>query len=321
MNFNADIDRISNVIHNYADGRFGELNHRHVEKWLSQFDNQDIIAFETANLIEKFYATENDFNIFIDNTHNYIYNNLALNDDVYILNLQDGKKSQSYLNNLLFSKYKINYGLNYPMGDFVYIDDFLFSGHTLKNGLSNFLDEMIKYISFSSVIYVLCLQYNKFYISKVIDEIFNKYRIKVEIIAFSDKFYTALNECLQPTNHTLTGRSSHRNGIYNYTNENLDKYGFSPRRRENNNYIIESNRTIYEKEMLMAGITIITSCRNPQPILKPLGYSLYGYGAGFTVFTHRNCPNTTPLAFWWGDPNAPPNHPLSQWYPLMQRTI
>lgn len=32
MNFNTDIDRISNVIYNYADGRFGELNHRHVEK-------------------------------------------------------------------------------------------------------------------------------------------------------------------------------------------------------------------------------------------------------------------------------------------------
>lgn len=316
MNFNTDIDRISNVIYNYADGRFGELNHRHVEKWLLQFDNQDIIAFETANLIERFYATENDFNIFIDSIHSYLDNNLTLNDDVYILNLQDDKKSQPYLNNLLFSRHKRSYGSNYPMGNFVYIDDFLFSGHTLKNSLSNFLDIMVEYISFSSVVYVLCLQYNKFYVGRVIDEIYNKYRIRIKIIEFSNKFYNALNECLQPNYQTISNPD-----IEQYSNHSLIHNNYKPRIRTNLSFMSEANRTIYEAEMIKAGIKIIGFCQNPNPVMKPLGYGWYGYGAGFTAFTHRNCPNTTPLAFWWGNPKESSSHPFSQWYPLMQRIV
>lgn len=316
MNFNADIDRISNIIHNYANGRFGKLNHHHVEKWLSQFDNQSVVAFETANLLEKYYATENDFDIFIDDIHIYLYDNLSLNDDVYILNLQDDKKSQPYLNNLLFSKHKSNYGSNYPMGNFVYIDDFLFSGHTLKNGLSNFLDAMVKYISPSSVIYIFCLQYNKFYVKRVIDEIYNKYKMKIKIIAFSNKFHTALNECLQPNYQTISNVD-----IMQYSNHSLMNTSYKSRIRMNPSFMSEYNRMIYETEMIKAGIKIIGFCQNPNPVMKPLGYGWYGYGAGFTAFTHRNCPNTTPLAFWWGDPKEPPHHPFSRWYPLMQRIV
>ena len=48
---------------------------------------------------------------------------------------------------------------------------------------------------------------------------------------------------------------------------------------------------------------------------KPLGISSFpGFGFGALLFSYRNCPNNTPLAFWWGDWNG-----NSTWYPLFQR--
>ena len=60
-------------------------------------------------------------------------------------------------------------------------------------------------------------------------------------------------------------------------------------------------------------------CQNPNPIMRPLGFSSFGVGFGSTIVTYRNCPNNAPLALWWGDPNAHHNHPFSRWYPLLQR--
>lgn len=314
----TNIHRIAKVIQNYTNGQFGVLDCNHVKKWLSQFDNQEIVALETANLLENYYVTNSDFENFIDEIHSYLYNNLSLNDDVYILETQNSSKSQNYLNTLLFQKYGSNYGNNYPMGNFVYMDDFLFSGHTLQKGLSTFLDNMRKHISSSSIIYILCINYNCFNIDKMIEKLKDEYSINIKIIPFFDKFNIALNETLRPTQDTLKGRRSFPN-VRNYTNDNLSQYRFSPRIRENNNYIQETNRRIYESEMINAGVKIINSCRDPHSVMKPLGYGWYGYGAGFTVFTQRNCPNTTPLAFWWGNPKADSHHPFSKWYPLMQR--
>lgn len=312
----SDVDRIANIIHNYADGKFGELDNNHVERWLSQFDNQDIVAFETANLLEKYYFSKQCFNVFIDNIHYYLYNNLSLNNDIYILNLQDNNKSQFYLNNMLFEKYGNNYGCNYPIGDFVYIDDFLFSGHTLKNTLSKFLEVMKRYILSNSILYILCINYNEYYINRTIEELVKKYTIHINIIPFFSRFDLALNECLQPTQETISN-----NIISAYTNDSLSQIHYKPRVRTNSDFMSEKNRVIYEEEMIKAGIKIINFCQHPHPVMKPLGYGWYGYGAGFTAFTQRNCPNTTPLAFWWGDPNSSSNHPFSKWYPLMQRIV
>lgn len=167
--------------------------------------------------------------------------------------------------------------------------------------------------------YILCLHYNKFNTNKILDKLndeFSHRNIRFFIIPFFNKLKLALNENLQPNNQTITD-----NIISKYSNESLEKYGYKPRIRINTNFMSEANRVIYETEMIKAGIKIIGFCQNPNPIMKPLGYSWFGYGAGFTAFTHRNCPNTTPLAFWWGNPKESSSHPFSQWYPLMQRII
>jgi len=82
----------------------------------------------------------------------------------------------------------------------------------------------------------------------------------------------------------------------------------------------EENRRIIEQEFTLAGLKIRSFSASPSISLKPLGFSPFvGFGFGAIVTTYRNCPNNCPLALWWGSPNASQNHPLSKWYPLLER--
>jgi hypothetical protein len=74
--------------------------------------------------------------------------------------------------------------------------------------------------------------------------------------------------------------------------------------------------------MLVAGVHIVSLSKDPKPQMRPLGYdTLLTLGFGGLLITYRNISNNCPLALWWGDPDAPENHPLSQWYPLFPRRI
>jgi hypothetical protein len=79
----------------------------------------------------------------------------------------------------------------------------------------------------------------------------------------------------------------------------------------------EQGRQLLEREFLVAGVKIRGLSQNPKDILRPLGFSPFGVGFGSMTVTYRNCPNNCPLALWWGDPTATsgPFH----WYPLFQR--
>lgn len=59
MNLNSDINRISRKINGYANNRFSLNDEEHVARWLDQFENnKNIIAHETANLLDKYYLDE-----------------------------------------------------------------------------------------------------------------------------------------------------------------------------------------------------------------------------------------------------------------------
>lgn len=81
----------------------------------------------------------------------------------------------------------------------------------------------------------------------------------------------------------------------------------------------EEGRQLLECQLLLAGVKIRAACENPKDIIRPLGFSAFGLGFGSMIVTFRNCPNNCPLALWWGDPDAGPNHPFSKWYPLFPR--
>lgn len=79
----------------------------------------------------------------------------------------------------------------------------------------------------------------------------------------------------------------------------------------------EEGRQVLEQEFLTAGVKIRSKIANPKSVLRPLGFSMFGVGFGSLIATYRNCPNNCPLALWWGDPDAT-SGPF-EWYPLLPR--
>ena len=101
------------------------------------------------------------------------------------------------------------------------------------------------------------------------------------------------------------------------------KFPFIPRepggKLEHELFSSEEGRQLLEREFLLAGVKILSKCKNPGPSLRPLGFSPFGLGFGSLIVTFRNCPNNCPLALWWGDPEADETSPLNKWYPLFPR--
>lgn len=81
----------------------------------------------------------------------------------------------------------------------------------------------------------------------------------------------------------------------------------------------EQGRQLLERELFSAGMKIRAASKSPDADLRPLGRNKFGLGFGSMIVTFRNCPNTCPLALWWGDPDADTTSPLSKWYPLFKR--
>ncbi|HEV7256204.1 MAG TPA: hypothetical protein VGN82_00360 [Bosea sp. (in: a-proteobacteria)] len=79
----------------------------------------------------------------------------------------------------------------------------------------------------------------------------------------------------------------------------------------------EAGRQILESELLIAGVKIRSLTQSPKSMTRPLGFGPFGVGFGSMIATYRNCPNNSPLALWWGDPEAT-SGPL-HWYPLLRR--
>ncbi len=316
MDLNSDINRISEVIKGYGQGAFGKLDVDHVRKWLDQFDNhQDIIAYETANILEKYYITEENIKKFSEIVIDHVKE--EFNDDFTIIETQGPRKSQTLIVNLI-KENRISstfFNVKRNKKNIIYLDDFVFSGNTLQSNFKAWLSDNPNIQNVAVHIFTIG-RYNYTANNKVkyLNKIYKEREIKFSIssvkeFCFSDSFQ--LNE-----------NSLANEVISNYICTDLCSPRISPRARAGNLISNSNHREIYETEMTKAGIRIIKLCKEPLAVMRPLGYSYYGLGFGGTLFSYRNCPNTAPLAFWWGDPNPNNNdadHSFRKWYPLMQR--
>lgn len=316
MELKSDIDRISKVIEDYGQGVFGKLGVDHVRKWLNQFENNhDVIAYETANILEKYYVTEKNMRDFSKIVIDRIRE--KFNDDFTIIETQGQKKSQTLIvdfikKNGLSSEF---FDTEEPKKNIIYLDDFVFSGNTLQSDLRTWLGGNLNVRN--SIVRILTIgkyNYEANRQVKYLEGLFKERKIEFTIeslktFCFSDNF--------QLNSNSLSNKI-----VDMYICNNLGGARVPPRVR--GGYLItdRTNREIYETEMAKAGIKIINFCREPNKVMKPLGYSYVGLGFGGALFSYRNCPNTAPLAFWWGDPNPSnndDNHPFRKWFPLMQR--
>ena len=329
-------DLLASIATTTADYREGDLpapTPQHVGRWIDQFDAgvQLPILREVDHVLKQTYisrATVKDFFTSLL-SHEKITggNPAAFWSQAHILDIQQNGQSQTHIRGIFGEALHEKLGLDVntcgrPGGAFIYLDDVIFSGGRVTTDLSAWLRDAAPD---NSVVHVLVMATHR------LGEWQSENRIK-EVAKASGKaielhIWAAVR---------LENRMRYRDSsdvlwpaavpddpqVAAY----LAQQGRFPLQtrvagngKSDLEFTSEEGRQLLEREFLRAGVRIRGFCQNPNPIMRPLGFSSFGVGFGSTIVTYRNCPNNAPLALWWGDPNAHHNHPFSRWYPLLQR--
>jgi hypothetical protein len=204
-------------------------------------------------------------------------------------------------------------------GEYVYLDDAIFSGSRVGNDLSPWIEAEAPDNTILHVV-VMAIHNSGEYqagkrLRKAVSDSGKKVEIKYwrEVTVENRKAYKNKSEVLWPA--TIPDDDQ----VQAYLNQ-PHKFPFEARKPGGalGPFSSEEGRQLLERELLIAGVGIRALCMNPKDIMRPLGFSAFGLGFGSMIVTFRNCPNNCPLALWWGDPEAT-SGPLSHWYPLFPR--
>lgn len=337
-------DLISQIACEIRTYRVGELDYRldesHVDHWISQFDAdvRGIILQETNSLLSRCYFSPGKVKQFLYDLVECsdLWGNDEIVDEIeqtQFLKIQHKGSSQAHLLELLDDLLIENYivGLSTTSTDkttrYIYLDDCLFSGNTLKRDLERWIDSA-KEDSTLDIIFLATYSSGEYYIRhtvlpKLCDPKGIRYRLW-SLKRFNNNSRDWYNyDCLWP-------KETHDPNIDAFIeilNQQSEDNGWPIRLFREKDYVSplftdNRSREVFEKAMLQAGSYIYSCCANPNHSMKPLGYEFFnslGFGAFFA--TYKNISNNCPLAFWWGDPCADDNHPFSKWYPLLPRKV
>lgn len=325
--------KIAEIIEGYRDGEFGTYDSSHVERWISQFDEdeQETVLLETLKILKKNYITAEKFTQFVndliesDSVPNGDINNYWRS--VSILDIQKNGKSQDDLNDILVhaisDRYSVSEVVDKESDEFIYLDDFIFSGNRLYSDMRDWIIDIAPNKCRVCVITIGWFIYGQWNTQKKLEEVAKGSGKKIEFVFVSYKEFRFENRLSKKDYSEVFWPMESIINLDGYSDwfrgENFDpKY-----RQENktsNKVFSNSRREDYERIMFKYGLKIMSFSSQNNVVVKPLGYSIFrGFGFGSTVFSFRNCPNNNPLVFWWGDPTASSSHPFSKWYPLLQR--
>lgn len=328
-------EEIAKIIKDYRKGDFPEFDSAHVLKWVAQFDktSQKTILSETKNLLDELYITEESikklFNDIItldaitDGKHKKFWQNAT------ILDIQNGGSSQKEMNPLFLEIIKSTLKVDVPINDYskdniFYLDDFLFTGNRAYNDLTKLINE--NNISNKKIEIVFIGWYNlgEYYFSKRFTQFVNtsKKNITFRLWSYEEKrlenrlSYKNNSECFWMTH---VDDDIYKNLGLSKDNVKLRNVIQKPTYRF---FSQEQNRQVLEEQFLKYGVEIISSCDNPNAVMRPLGFSPFqGFGFGAIVTSYRNCPNNCPLVLWWGDITKSSGNSLDNWYPLLPRKV
>ena len=210
------INQIVPIIKEYRDGElFYPLDEAHVERWIHQFDpsEHEIILRETLILLQKCYFSKRCINLFLEEIiatedlwcKGNIANELST---TQFLSIQNKGGSQALLlntlNNLIEEKFNQNIITNQSENTdhYIYIDDCLFSGNTLRRDLENWILNANEG-SRLDIIYLASYSSGKYYIAnKVLNHLCDQKGIqfniwtKIMLNNFTNDWYNY--DCLRP---------------------------------------------------------------------------------------------------------------------------
>ncbi|WP_393947404.1 phosphoribosyltransferase-like protein [Kluyvera intermedia] len=303
----------------------------HVNRWIGQFELNDrrFVLEETDRLLGIGYFSESDYrrvasSIATDEANESFFQTAAF------LDIQNQGASQSEFLDLLQEdcEEELNVVTRTSrrrrvssFDDFIYVDDVSFSGAKAINDLTWFI-ENFDLQNINILVYFLGAHtYATWKIKDQLERTFSERNISVGV--GGDEFVLVENQRRNSSNSEVLWPKEQSVSIPEWADGQITYQG-----TYRNGYIAndffpdEQRRDRFEAILTKVGFDILSHSQNPSAVIKPLGFSTFnGVGFGGTIFTFRNCPNNTPLAYWWGTYLRRGNGALDCWYPLMKRNV
>jgi hypothetical protein len=326
------LQSIASTIADYRKGEVPQPDADHVERWIQQFDAdvQVPILSELDHVFKHAYVDRA--------TVKRLLGGLATSDALTggkhskfwasagLLNIQGGGASQREMLGIFdrVLKKEFDFGVDDcdgSSGNFVYVDDGIFSGSRARQDLVNWVESAAPKSATLHIIVIVLYTGGDWFLRRG-----GKSVLGVEDAAkkAGKKISIQFWRCLALENRRSSLNNSDVLAPVELPNDKrVQKYA---KQLEGAGYPVEyrtgdsigpaklfssaAGRHLLEQEFLKAGVRIREMCPNLPASCRPLGFTgLRTFGFGSVVVTHRNCPNNCPLAFWVADP----------WYPLFPR--
>lgn len=303
----------------------------HVNRWINQFELNDrrFVLEETDRLMGIGYFSEDDYrrvisSIATDDENESFFQTAAF------LDIQNQGTSQSEFLDLLreycIGQFNVITRMSQQQRvssfrEFIYVDDVSFSGAKAINDLTWFI-EHFGLQNITILVYFLGGHtYSTWKIKDQLEQRFVDRNISVGV--GGDEFISVENQLRHSSSSEVLWPKEQSVSIPEWADGQVRYLG-----TYRNGYVAnkffpdDQRRDRFETILTKIGFDILGHSQNPSDVIKPLGFSTFnGVGFGGTIFTFRNCPNNTPLAYWWGTYLPTGNRALDCWYPLMKRNV
>ena len=315
----------------YRNPPQGGMTINHVNRWISQFELNDrrFVLEETDRLMGVGYFSESDYRrvvsgIATDEENESFFRTAAF------LNIQNQGTSQLEFLHLLqqdcVEDFDVVTRMTQPsrvnsFREFIYVDDVSFSGSKAINDLSWFIEHFgLQNIT----IFVYFLGGHTYATWKIKDQLERKFVDRnISVAVGGGEFVFVENQLRNSSYSEVLWPKAQSVSVPQWAAGQINYLGAYRNGYVANNFFPdEQRRDRFEAILTKVGFDILGHSQNPSPVIKPLGFSTFnGVGFGGTIFTYRNCPNNTPLAYWWGTYLRTRNRALDCWYPLMKRNV
>ncbi len=333
------ITDIHKTLEDYQEGTGHEITPERIEKWISQFDedDQEFILQELSPILKDRYVSKKSIKVFLravivklQKNYEYKTPQKFLKDTVF-LDLQDTGKSQTVMLKLLDEILQAEFDLKLEdcgsvnQKYHIYMDDILCTGNTFFYDIKKWAgkgegsnEEKVRKGEIELIICYVFIHTTNFH--KV-----NK-RFKRDISSgFASKYSfwrlkeidngnstSSAYETLMPieddqSDEVVAYQEQITTEVDKYTKKSdyeVDDefYRAGSRPKEEKFFSSPDNRIRFENILLNKGIEILSKASSQKPNIRALGYELpshKNFGFGTLCFTWRNVPNNTPLVFWY----------------------
>ena len=326
---------VSSIVARVADFREGQIpriDAARVLAWCNQFEesNRPTILRETDRLLQRTYLPQATVRLFLRNL-TVAPKLVGPNPEQFwrsvgFLRIQQTGASQldmlALLEDGLREKFSITtQSASSTSNTYLYLDDVLYSGNRIKNDI---LTWVVANDIRDATVHVVCIAIYTGGLWNAKSNLLSALSPRRVRVIFDAANYGESRRARAKDAEVLWLRSVPEKDA------NVDKWKATLKRNDwffarpaggrgsSELFTSEESRHIVEQAFFKNGAYIWSLSENPQPTMRPLGYSvLETPGFGATLMTYRNCPNNAPLALWWGDPQG--HGPISRWTPLLPR--